>query len=169
MLNGGHCKQRRMILSPKAHIVKEFLEWIFQSCGREIPLILFTENLKSVPGDIVVLDSPERAMYPLVKTGIDCVTNINMQSEFGRNGANLITFSDSSDSADFTARNIRLLEGGVIAFEFVGIGLIGRVKLKRTEPDNVVLMVTAAAAAALTAGIPFAPMMEALNSFPFSE
>lgn len=74
----------------------------------------------------------------------------------------LISYSTDRDGADFTARNIRF-SPGITAFEIVGVGIIGRVRLK-TGDRNAVSVALAAAAAAIAARIPFADILEALNS-----
>ncbi|CAB1250278.1 conserved protein of unknown function [Ruminococcaceae bacterium BL-6] len=71
----------------------------------------------------------------------------------------LVTYSAESDSADFTARNIRKTDEGVV-FEIVGVGVIGRVRLadeKQIEPCLI------AACAAVSCGIPFADVLGSLN------
>ena len=74
----------------------------------------------------------------------------------------LITYSTGRDDADFTARNIRRLPDGRAAFEIVGIGVIGRVRLRNGDLTAVAPSL-AAAAAAVGAGIPFAEVLRALN------
>ena len=77
-------------------------------------------------------------------------------------GGRRITYSTGRDDADFTARNIRRLPDGRVAFEIVGIGVIGRVRLPDGDP-SAVGGALAAAAAAVGAGIPFAEALRALN------
>ncbi len=74
----------------------------------------------------------------------------------------LITYSAERDAADFTARNIRTLPDGSAAFEIVGVGIIGRVRL-RSGGVGAAGPAMAAAAAAIAAGIPFAEVLKALN------
>lgn len=73
------------------------------------------------------------------------------------------TYSSKTDSADFTARNIRFAADGFVAFEIVGVGIIGRVKLN-THDSAAVDDALAASAAAVGIGIPFAEVLKALNS-----
>lgn len=75
----------------------------------------------------------------------------------------VLTYSVQNDRADFTARNLRRTSDGLFAFEMVGIGVIGRVRL-HVETENAVSAALAAASAAIAAGIPFAEVMNALNS-----
>lgn len=79
-----------------------------------------------------------------------------------------LTYSTSSDSADFTARNIRKLPEGFSAFEMIGVGVIGRVRLATENPDWVGPAL-AAAAAAIACGIPFAEVLEALNGLKIGD
>lgn len=73
------------------------------------------------------------------------------------------TYSSKTDSADFTARNIRYAQDGCVAFEIVGVGIIGRVKLN-TRDKGIVDDALAASAAAVGIGIPFADVLKALNN-----
>nr|WP_319487498.1 hypothetical protein [uncultured Caproiciproducens sp.] len=74
-----------------------------------------------------------------------------------------LTYSTVSDSADFTARNIRKMPDGFTAFEIIGVGVIGRAKLAVDDTDSVVSAL-AATAAAIACGIPFAEVLDALNN-----
>lgn len=74
----------------------------------------------------------------------------------------MMTYSTTSDNADFTARNIRNFQEKGFAFEMVGIGVIGRIQL-RNGSEQAVRGSLIAASAALTCGIPFAEVLEALN------
>ncbi len=49
----------------------------------------------------------------------------------------VLTYSTSSDNADFTARNAHCIQEFGCAFEIVGVGVIGRIKLRTAEPDDV--------------------------------
>lgn len=75
---------------------------------------------------------------------------------------NLTTYSIDRDSADFTAKNIRTSQDGITAFEIVGSGIIGRVRLGPGMHGGV-QSALAAASAAVAAGIPFADVLSALN------
>lgn len=75
---------------------------------------------------------------------------------------NTVTYSVDKNGADFTARNIRLTQDGLAAFEIVGVGIIGRVRLK-TGDTAAVPPALAASTAAIAAGVPFAEVLEALN------
>lgn len=72
-----------------------------------------------------------------------------------------VTFSTKSDAADYTARNIRQRPDGV-DFELVGTGVIGRVRLAVPGRFSV-YNALGAAACALTLGLPFQPVVDALG------
>ena len=74
-----------------------------------------------------------------------------------------LTYSIKSDCADFTARNIRQTPDGFIAFEIVGVGVIGRVKLAVHTEESVQVLL-AAASALVACGIPFAEVLNVLNN-----
>lgn len=78
----------------------------------------------------------------------------------------IITYSMTEDGADFTVRNIRTARDGSVAFEMVGIGIIGRVRLRSEDPVDAFSSL-AAFAAAVGAGVPFADALEALNQIDF--
>lgn len=89
-----------------------------------------------------------------------CVMDYDLPVESGKIPAEkILTYSDKSDNADFTARNIRTVGDGVV-FEIVGIGIIGRVKLPDPGRIKSCLM---AASAAISCGIPFADVLGGLN------
>lgn len=79
----------------------------------------------------------------------------------------LLTYSATSDNADFTARNIRNFQEKGYAFEMVGVGVIGRIQL-RSGSEQAVRGSLIAASAALTCGIPFAEVLKALNEISLS-
>ena len=72
-----------------------------------------------------------------------------------------VTFSAKSDAADYTARNIRQRPDGV-DFELVGTGVIGRVRLAVPGRFSV-YNALGAAVCALTLGLPFQPVVDALG------
>lgn len=76
----------------------------------------------------------------------------------------LVTYSAGNDAADYTAREIRQRPDGV-DFQLVGIGVIGRVKL-RIPGEFSVYNALAAAACALRLGFPFDKVVEALSAVP---
>lgn len=91
-----------------------------------------------------------------------CVTRFQPEWRKPEGFRNVVTYSTEWNGADFTARNIRTLPDGVTAFEIVGVGIIGRVRLAPDCSGDVEAAI-AAAAAATAAGIPFAEILSALN------
>lgn len=79
----------------------------------------------------------------------------------------VITYSMEHNGADFTVRNIRETKDGFLAFEIVGIGIIGRVRLSSREKSDA-RAALAASTAAIGAGIPIADALEALNHLNFN-
>lgn len=90
------------------------------------------------------------------------VTKFRPKQEKPAGFRNVVTYSTEWDGADFTARNVRALPDGVTAFEIVGVGIIGRVRLAQGCSGDVEAAL-AAAAAATASGIPFAEALSALN------
>ena len=83
-----------------------------------------------------------------------------------------LTYSSKSDEADFTAKNIRITESGHLAFEIIGVGVIGRVRLNIKDKsqqgyEEIVSNALGAASAAISCGIPFAEVLNALNNIQF--
>lgn len=140
----------------------QVLKKMLHFCGRDSIRVLPA----SAPAD--------PALYPAVLLFCDavkipdadrfsaCVANYNIAARPELQGLNPVTFSVESDSADFTARNIRRTQDDCTAFEIVGVGVIGRVRLAG-DSTRYVETVLAAAAAAISAGIAFAEVLEALN------
>ena len=83
---------------------------------------------------------------PRLREGLDC---------------RVVTYSAGRDEADYTARNIRQRPDGV-DFELVGTGVIGRVRLG-IPGEFSVYNAMAAASCALTLGMPFATVVDALS------
>ncbi len=136
------------------------LKQIFRLCGREHYYV--AEYGKAFPPEVVrsvlllCVDPREKISgWPV------CVAEwelANLATEAGK----LITYSLAKNDANFTARNIRAAPDGTIAFEMVGFGIIGRVRLCDGSPAGVEESL-AAACAAVGAGIPFAEILQALN------
>ena len=74
----------------------------------------------------------------------------------------VLTYSTTSDSADFTARNAHCIQEFGCAFEIVGVGVIGRIKLRTAEPDDVKTALMSASMC-IACGIPFADVLTSLN------
>ncbi|HHV32309.1 hypothetical protein [Caproiciproducens sp. LBM24188] len=89
------------------------------------------------------------------------------ENQKGSPGPNqcFVTYSMEDDRADYTVKNIRRSPDGQMTFEIVGAGVIGRVK-RNSGQAEFVEQALAAAAAAMTAGISFAEVLDALNTMP---
>ncbi len=75
----------------------------------------------------------------------------------------VLTYSTSSDHADFTAKNIRCVQEYGCAFEIVGIGIIGRIRLRTAEQADVKIALMSASVC-IACGIPFADVLTSLNT-----
>lgn len=119
----------------------------------------------TVPAVLVLADFAHVTEHALnhAKNFVACVmdydTPIPPSADYFQ-GCKLSTYSTSSDNADFTARYIHTLDGE-IAFEIVGVGVIGRVRIN--DPD-LVKAALVAASAAISCGISFADVLSALNN-----
>ncbi|QAT50145.1 hypothetical protein EQM14_10420 [Caproiciproducens sp. NJN-50] len=138
------------------------LSWIFQFCGRDRCRVM--EYGKPLPRgaakSVLLLCGDAAESDP---EGWDVCVAERELSFRAAGAAKLITYSLARDDADFTARNIRMTPDGDAAFEIVGFGVIGRVRLNGGSLSDVE-EVLAAACAAVGAGIPFAEVLKALNS-----
>lgn len=72
------------------------------------------------------------------------------------------TFSLQNDEADYTAHDVRQF-GEETIFEMLGAGVIGRIRL-RLPKELTVRQLLAGAAAVLSAGAPFARVLECVNT-----
>lgn len=170
MMRGGNDSVERLSESaPCARVVSvvekdgraaKILGGIFLLCGRK--------NCRVVPYGGPV---PPNAARPVLLVCGDrgdldasgysvCVAERELSDRIA--APRLITYSTGRNDADFTARNIRRLPDGRAAFEIVGIGVIGRVRLADGDLSAVAPSL-AAAAAAVGAGVPFAEALRALN------
>jgi hypothetical protein len=141
-----------------------FLEKILRGSGRKgLVAVVPTDEAAGKGRKASVLltkeppECPQQELFPV------CVTKFLPEHRKPEGLRKIVTYSSEWDGADFTARNIRTLPGGVTAFEIVGIGIIGRVRLERGCEEDVEAAL-AAAAAATEAGVPFAEALGALNA-----
>lgn len=72
------------------------------------------------------------------------------------------TYSLEEDGADYTARNLRTTPEGFTAFEIVGTGCIGRVRLRHL-PAGGQSVILQAVGAVVACGVPFADVLNALQ------
>jgi hypothetical protein len=155
----SHAKKRIAVSDKNGHTIS-ILKDILDYCDRQIGVTdavgeQFSQNEKPM---LLLLCGEEQA--DKAKNFEICVTDYELAALPALNGLNPLTFSTASDSADFTARNIRQTADGLTAFEIIGVGVIGRVKLADRQAVTPAL---AAAAAAIACGVPFAEVMDALN------
>lgn len=140
------------------------LKQILSLCKRNSFVIVSADEAMKLDTKTSVLLASEPGEFSNPQNFSVCVTEYSLAklsifSDF----RDIITYSTERDGADFTARNIRTAQDGTTAFEIVGVGIIGRVRLK-TKDKTAVPVALAAAAATIAAGIPFAAVLEALNS-----
>lgn len=153
--------KRTVAVSDGSERENYLLKLIFSSCGQGTFQVV-PEN--AVQGTDVIL-SPDSRRRPDPLRFPVWVTRYPETGGIDRRGyRRIVTYSDQYREADFTAQNIRSLPNGVTAFEIVGVGIIGRVRLQ-TSDQSAVEPAIAAAAAAMAAGVPFADALEALNRF----
>lgn len=116
---------------------------------------------------MIVLDSEEdcKGAVDILQYFSVCVINYNLSLKIDTkllDKCRILTYSTSSDSADFTARNAHCIQEFGCAFEIVGVGVIGRIKLRTAEPEDVKTALLGASVC-LACGIPFADVLAALN------
>lgn len=166
----------KQVLQNCGYIVAEQLE----DCFTQKPdyVILPAETFSSCPGEIAlgVLLPEEAERLPewagdSAKEFNICVLDYDIPSPLSepqRSGCRFLTYSMESDNADFTVRGVRETGEGELAFEIVGVGVIGRVRLC-TSDDRQVKAALVAASGALACGIPFAQVLETLNHVKIQE
>lgn len=124
----------------------------------------------TVPAVLILADFAHVTDYALnhAKDFIGCVMDYDAHIPSSADyftGCKILTYSTSSDNADFTARYIHTLDRET-AFEIVGVGVIGRVRLR--HPDLVKASLIAASSA-ISCGISFADVLNALNNMKNSD
>ena len=135
------------------------LRRIFRFCGRENCRVQPEGEEVPPDGRAVLLICGDGGRLDPGQWAV-CVAEREL-SDRAAGARRLITYSLGRDDADFTAHNIRTTPDGHVAFEIVGIGVIGRVRLRGGL--SCVGDALAAAAAAVGAGVPFADVLTALN------
>lgn len=162
-MSGRHRSRKIIAVSDGAEKEAEVLRGILDRCGRDCFTVLPAGEAARQDGTAAVLLAARPGKFPDPQKISVCVTEYALSRLPAFSGfRKLVTYSTDRDGADFTARNIRTVSEGATAFEIVGVGIIGRVRLKTDRKDSVATAL-AAAAAAIAAGIPFADILEALN------
>lgn len=155
------CAKQIVVLEKDGHTI-EVLRQILKSCKKEnYTAASAGEPLPpGTPCSVLLLCGPE---LPEGAAGYGtCVADLESALQPGFSGPeHFVTYSVDRNDADYTAKNIRTLRDGFTAFEIVGSGIIGRVRLGEKIPG--VRCALAAASAAVAAGIPFADVLRALN------
>lgn len=158
---GNSCDKQIVVLEKSGYTI-EVLRQILRSCRKEnYTAVGAGETVpQGTPSSILLACGPE---CPVEAEGYGaCVADYESAFPPGFAGfGRLTTYSVDRDGADFTAKNIRSAQDGSTAFEIVGSGIIGRVRLGAGMPG--IRCALAAASAALAAGIPFADVLRALN------
>ncbi len=143
----------------KIHFIKQILAYT----GRNAFAITSAETVQkqAKPASVLLTEEPEKfSGSPFFPVCVTCFRSEKQKTELSFH--KVITYSTESNDADFTARNIRALPEGGTAFEIVGVGIIGRARLKAGCAEDV-QDALAAATAAIAVGIPLAEILEALN------
>ncbi len=147
----------------------DILRSILGLCGREECFSVFSQGAlppASLPSVCLLCAQTEREALPPGRPV--CAVEYGLASGLDPSSfSQIITYSMTENGADFTVRNIRTARDGSVAFEMVGIGIIGRVRLRSEDPVDAVSAL-AAFAAAVGAGVPFADALEALNRIDFA-
>ena len=158
--------KKRIAVSDKKGNTLSILNEILAFCGREKYIAQSAEEpaAKNTQPAVHLLCDAEDLLC--ASDFIACVAEYGLLARPEVAEHNPITYSVSSDNADFTARNIRKTPDGFAAFEIIGVGVIGRARLSAStlEPVGDAL---AASVAAITCGIPFADVLDALNNIHF--
>lgn len=145
-------------------VLKEILAW----CGRANYLVVpagepVPQNVQ--PAVLLLCDAVKVADVGRFSA---CVAGYEFAAVPELAAVHPLTYSLKSDMADFTARNIRQTPDGYAAFEIVGVGVIGRIKLAAHTEDSIGAAL-AAAAASIACGIPFAEVLDALNNIKIED
>ncbi len=157
-----HAKKQIAVSDKNGHTIS-VLKNILALCGRENYVV-------AAAGEPVLQDTQPMALLLCDSKGAKCAKNFSfcvadyeLAALPALTGLKLITYSTASNNADFTARNIRQTPDGFTAFEIIGVGVIGRVKLVVNSMESIGCAL-AATAAAIACGIPFAEVLDALNN-----
>ena len=161
-----HCMKKRIAVSDKKGNTLSLLNEILAFCGRENYIVQSAEEPAAKNTQPSVLLLCDADSLDQTSDFIACVAKYELLTKPEVAERNPITYSVSSDSADFTARNIRKTPDGFAAFEIIGVGVIGRVRLSATTLESV-KDALAASVAAVAGGIPFADVLDALNNIHF--
>jgi hypothetical protein len=156
--------RKAIVVYENGNRAADFLRGILRLCGRD-SYVLSRPGEMLPPGvrpAVFLLCEPGEA--PASENCPVCVTDYEFPVPSGFR--QVVTYSMEQNGADFTVRNIRHTKEGLVAFEIVGFGIIGRVKLASDDLSDA-RAALASSTAAIGAGIPFADVLEALNHLDF--
>ncbi|HEX3037693.1 MAG TPA: hypothetical protein VHO94_01700 [Oscillospiraceae bacterium] len=184
----NNCNHRvKMIaVSEKSdELVAEILQKVLEYCGHTVTSVIDETACTEKQVEYLVAPAAEITMLPVntvpallilvdfahvneqvlshARDFVGCVMDYDMHVPSSADyftDCKILTYSTGSDNADFTARYIHTLNGET-AFEIVGVGVIGRVRLRDSAIVKASLV---AACAAVSCGIPFADVLNALNN-----
>ncbi len=163
-----HPAVKLIAVSEKSGYTIAVLKDILARCGRSCYRVVSVEEQLPPDASLAVLLLCSAAVPDDADRYSVCVAAYEFAAQPELAVLHPLTYSVKSDSADFTARNIRQTQDGFTAFEIVGVGVIGRVKLAaRTE--GAVCAALSAAAASIACGIPFAEVLDALNNMKIED
>ncbi len=136
----------------------DLLNRLLLDCGRDcLQAVLPGQEQEK---KLVVADSEE--MLQWVKGFPRCLAVYSLRDRPELSGLELTTYSLENDSADYTARGLHRTPEGYTAFEIVGTGCIGRVRLQNL-PEGGENTILEAASAAVVCGAPFAQVLGCLH------
>ncbi len=168
-----HSNQRLILMSRNA--VMEYggiLEQLFAQCHCTERFSVcsfedFNEHLHVGTPYLAVLNSRQDCLEAGVlptQTAV-CVMDYDLaqQTDVGNaEHTRILTYSAYNDCADFTARNVHCMAEFGCAFEIVGVGVIGRIKLRTADAQDVQTALLGASVC-LACGVPFAEVLASLN------
>lgn len=134
------------------------LNRLLKDCGRE--------HLRAVlPGrekekELLLVSSA--AMLQYAEGFSKCLAEYSLHEDSRLVGKQLTTYSLKEEAADYTACGLHTTAEGFSAFEIVGVGCIGRVRL-RSLPQGGEETILMAASAAVVCGAPFAQVLASLQ------
>ncbi|MDD4807453.1 MULTISPECIES: hypothetical protein [Caproicibacterium] len=135
------------------------LNRLLQSCGlTDLQAVLPGKEKKKV---LLVADREPMLRY--VSGFQRCLASYPLREDPRLHSVQLFTYSLESDSADYNARGLHVTPQGYTAFEIVGVGCIGRVRLKSLA-EGEEERILAAVAAAVVCGAPLAKVLSCLQA-----
>lgn len=138
--------------------IADLLNRLLQDCDRKA----LQAVLPGSETDKKLLVANNTGMLRFAEGFPSCLAEYSLCGDTRLAGTKLTTYSLQNDAADYTARGLHTTAEGFAAFEIVGVGCIGRVRL-RGLPDGEEETILAAASAAVVCGAPFAQVLATLQ------